>query len=184
MAVQTNQVFVGGVLLYTGPVGTAVPPEPNATPGLAVGAPWPSPWLHAGATEEGVSLAVGSNTVDHFIDEQGEPVLITVGTSNIRILSSLSEDTLETMRLAYGGGVITTATGKKTLKLSDELEVMTAGLDGVAPGGFARRIVIPRVVSVADVTTPNRRSAANRIYGVELRCLSKRSDIYIFNGTA
>lgn len=185
MAIVTSNVLVGAATLYTAPVGTAAPLD-----SLADGAPWLTPWTHVGATEEGVSLAVGTDTVDIRIEEKLSPVLRIFSGSNIRITCGLSEDTIETMKLAYGGGTIATQAaavgvpGKKTLALSDSLTTITAGFEGVNALGFWRRIVIPKVVAMADITTVYRRSANNRSYGVELFSLSERSEILISEKTA
>lgn len=185
MAVNVANVLVGQAVLYTGPVGTV-----NPVDSLVPGAEWLSPWTHVGATEEGVSIAVGTDTVDTRIEEKSAPVHRHLNISNIRLLAGLSEDVLETMVVAYGGGTITSVAagvgqpGKKTLTLSDEFEYVAAGFEGMSPAGLFRRVVIPKVVSVADVTTAYRRAQNNRAYSIELYSLSERSEILIVDQTA
>lgn len=185
MPIVTTNVLVGAATLYTAPSGTAAVADT-----LADGAEWPTPWVMAGATEEGLSFAVGSDTTDIRIEEQSTPVRVTMNTRNIRILVALSEDTVETMKLAFGGGTITTQAaatgviGKKTLKLSDVLDELAAGFEGKSPAGFFRRVHIPRVISVADVTAQYRRAANNRSYAIELRTLSPPADVQIVDKTA
>ena len=185
MAVNTANVMVGVGTGYTAPVGTVNPLDT-----LAMGAPWLTPWVQWGATEEGLSFAVGSDTADIRIEEQAPPVLIVMNARNIRIITSLSEDTVENMKLAFGGGIITTQAagvgtiGKKTLTLSDELEVLKAGFEGRNPFGHWRRVIIPRISSIADVTTAYRRASNNRAYSIELRALCAASEITITDMTA
>lgn len=185
MPITTTNVLVGMATLYTSPSGTAAVADT-----LADGAEWPTPWVNAGATEEGVSFAVGSDTNMIRIEEQSTPVRVTMNTRNIRILAALSEDTVETMKLAYGGGTITTQAaatgtiGKKTLALSDTLDELAAGFEGKSPAGFFRRVYIPRVVSLADITTVYRRAENNRSYAVELTSIAKPADILIVDKTA
>lgn len=175
MAVVLGEVLVGQAVMYTAPVGTAAPLDT-----LATGADWLSPWTHIGATEEGVSLAVGTDTVDIRIEEKLSPVYRLISASNIRVLTGLSQDTLASMKLAYGGGTITTTAGvKETLTLSPILEQIAVGFEAKGANGFARRLIVPKVVSVADITTPYRRTANNRAYGLELYSLSEREEISI-----
>lgn len=185
MPITTTNVLVGAATLFIAPANTIGPPD-----SLADGAQWSSPWVTPGGTEEGVSFAVGSDTTDIRIEEQSTPVRVTMNTRNIRILAALSEDTIENMKLAYGGGIITTTAaavgvpGKKGLKLSEELDELAAGFEGKSPQGFFRRVVIPRVISVADVTTQYRRAANNRSYAIELRAICSVADIDIADKTA
>lgn len=185
MAVTLTNVLTGQATLYTAPVGTAYPADT-----VAEGVAWSSPWVHVGATEEGVSLAVGSDTVDIRIEEQSIPVDVLMNTRNIRVLCALSEDTVENMKLAYGGGTIASTAaavgqpGKKTLTLSDTLDKLACGFEGVSPQGFWRRVRIPKIVSIADVTSAYRRAANNRAYAVELRAICAPSEIQIVDKTA
>lgn len=185
MAVNTAKVLVGTATLYTAPKGTAAPLDT-----LAEGVAWSAPWVHVGGSEEGVSFAVGTDTGDIRIEEQATPVLVVVTAKNIRVLVTLSEDTVENMKLAYGGGsIVTTAAasgqpGKKTLTLSNSLDQLACGFEGLNADGFWRRVYIPSVLSVADVTTAYRRAANNRAYNVELRAVCDPSEIKIVEKTA
>lgn len=185
MPVTNSNVLVGNATLYTAPANTAAPADT-----LADGAAWPTPWVHVGGTEEGVNFAVGSDTNDIRIEEQSTPVLVTMNTRNIRILAVLAEDTVEMMKLAYGGGTIATQAaaagviGKKTLTLSETLDKLAAGFEGKSPQGFFRRVYIPEIISIADITTTYRRAANNRSYAVELRAICAVSAIQIVDKTA
>jgi hypothetical protein len=178
-------VLVGNATLYTAPVGTAYPVDT-----IAAGVEWATPWVHSGGTEEGLSFAVGSDTADIRIEEQSTPVLVTMNTRNIRVLLALAEDTVKTMKLAFGGGTIVTTApgtgvaGKETLTLSDTLDILACGFEGRSPAGLWRRVQIPKIISVADVTTVYRRAANNRSYAVELRAICAASDVKIVDQTA
>lgn len=181
----TANVLVGAATLYTAPAGTSQPADT-----LADGATWLTPWVYAGATEEGVSLLVSTDTNDIRIEEQSTPVMVLVNAKNVRIQAALSEDTIDNMKLAYGGGSIATQAaasaviGKKTLTLVDTLDQLAVGFEGVSPQGFFRRVYIPQVLSVADVTTAYRRAANNRAYQLELRAICPSSSIKIVDKTA
>lgn len=182
----TTNVLVGEARGYTAPVGTTAPLDT-----LATGATWLSPWTYWGGTEEGLSMGVGTTTQDINIEEQSNPVLITVQNRNIRFIVTLSEDTLETMKLAFGasGTIATQAAatgviGKKTLTLAEGITPIMAGFEGVGVEGFWHRVIIPRVVSIADVTTAYRRATNNRSYAIELRAICPVADISIARMTA
>lgn len=186
MPINTAKVIVGHASIFTAPENTVAPLD-----GVDVGTDWSAPWKNVGATEEGVSFAVGTDTNDIRVEEQVQPVAILVTSRNVRAMFALSEDTLESMKLAYGGGVIATQApgpagivGKSTLSLSDSFERLALGFEGLNSFGFFRRVYIPSVLSVADVTTPYRRAANNRSYAVELRAVCKSSDIKIVDKTA
>lgn len=180
-----TNVLVGQATGYTAPANTARPLDT-----LAEGATWLSPWVYWGGTEEGVQLLVGSETGEVRIEEQATPVLIPKTATNVRVRVTLSEDTLETMKLAYGGGTIATVAaasgqpGKKTLTLSDSLDQLALGFEGLNKDGFWRRLYIPKVLSVADVETVYRRAANNRAYLCEFRAICAPSEIRIDDKTA
>lgn len=185
MPLDTTKVLVGHASIFTGPENTPLPDDDEG-----VGIDWDTPWVNVGATEEGVSFIVGTDTQDINIEEQSTPVAILVTRRNVRLTFVLSEDTIEHMKLAYGGGtLVTTAAasavvGKKTLTLSDTLDRLAVGFEGLNPHGFFRRVYVPNVLSLADVTTRYRRAADNRQYAVELRAVCAANQIKVIDKTA
>lgn len=185
-AVVTTNVLVGTASLFTAPSGTAAPADT-----VAAGQTWGSPWTYIGATEEGVTFAFGTTTNNITIEEQPTPVIIVTTEVSIEMRFSLSEDTVESMKLAYGaGGSIATISGatgvaaKKRLTLSPTLARLSAGFEGVNAAGFARRIYVPAVLSVGDVETSYRRAANNRSYPTVLRATCDPTLIVIDDWTA
>ena len=182
---DTAKVLVGYAKLWTAPALTAMPADT-----VAEDAGFVSPWTYVGGTEEGVTLNVSSETGDIRIEEQSIPVRIIATAKNVRIRVALSEDTVENMKLAYGGGTITTVAAgvgqpaKKTLTLSDTLDELAACFEGLNSFGKWRRIYIPKVLSLADVETRYRRAANNRSYPIELRAICAPSDIKVVEKTA
>jgi len=151
---------------------------------------WATPWTAVGATTEGVSITFARQATDIRIEEQSTPVDQKTTTAGFTVAATLAEDTLETMRLAYGGGTITTVApgtgtpGVKKLQLSEDVEHFAIGLEGQAPPrtGIAtpwRRIVIPTVTSVAEVATAYRRAEGQRTYPVSFSSLVSVTEIDI-----
>jgi hypothetical protein len=188
-AITIGNVLVGQATVYTAPANTALVADRTA-----LGATWTAPWVYVGATEEGVSFNVGTDTNDIQVEEQSIPVAVTVNKSNIAVVFTVSEDTLENMKLAYGRGtIVSTIAGspgtgnppEKTLTLSDTLDQLAVAFEATNPlfvGGY-RRVYIPSVLSSADVTTVYRRAANNRSYQVSLRAVCATSAIKIVDQT-
>ncbi len=185
MAVNTKNVLVGTAQLYIAPWAT-VPP---ALPAITVTV-WAPTWVPMGATEQGVKLTVARKTVDIMVEEQPTPAQVTTDTMTISITTSLAEDTIANMKVAYGGGTITavapsvTKTGTTTLTLALGLDKLTVAFQGVNAHGFTRRFYIPEVLSVASVDTSYRRAAAARLYPVKLRAICTPSDVMVVDKTA
>lgn len=187
-----TKVMAGMVAVRLAPYSVASPAVLPADT-VALGGAWPTtpqPWTAAGASEQGASLVFRRGTQSLSIEEQLTPVKVESSEVEMRVEITLAEDTLETMRLAMGGGTVTTTApatgqiGKKTLQLANDLEHYALGLEGKNPEGFWRRMLIPDVVSIADVEVANRRAASLRLYKVSLWCLSSIEQVTIVNMTA
>lgn len=145
----------------------------------AVAEPTGNPlWTSIGASESGATMRFSRSTNDITIEEQLNPVDIATTSVDPRIEVTLAEDTLETMKLAYGGGSITTvapATGQpgyKQLAIAEDIEHLTLGLEGMNTKSQWRRVLWLDVLSVADVETSYRRAETQRLYAVSFRLVS------------
>lgn len=151
---------------------------------------WETPWKAAGATMEGVSFAFAREAQDIRIEEQVTQVDQKTTSVGFTVSVTLSEDTLDSMLYAYGGGDITTVAaasgtpGTKTLVISSEISHFSLGLEGQAPPRTGlptpwRRILIPDVTSVASVETAYRRAAQQRTYNCTFTSLVRPEDVVI-----
>lgn len=185
-SIVTTNVLVGTANLFTAPSGTAAVADT-----IVAGDTWGSPWTYIGATEEGVTVAYNTTTGNITVEEQATPVLVVTTEVGFELRFALSEDTVESMKLAYGaGGSIATISGatgiaaKKRLTLSSSLTKLACGFEGVNAAGFPRRVYVPAVLSVGDVETRYRRAANNRAYPTVLRAICDPSLIKIDDWTA
>jgi hypothetical protein len=187
-----TKVMPGLAAIYLAPFSAATPAVLPADT-VALGGTWPSTpqlWVPIGATEEGVTMAFRRNTQDIMVEEQITPVSVETSDADLRFEVSLSEDTLEVLRIAFGGGVVTTVAassgiiGKKTLALSTDLDHMALGFECKNPEGFFRRMLIPEIVSIADISTPFRRANNARRYRAHFRALVPPESVTIINKTA
>lgn len=155
-----------------------------------LGFAWEPPWEPVGATLEGVTVTFAREATDIRIEEQTTAVDQKTTSAGFTVAVSLSEDTLNTMRYAYGGGTVetiaptATTVGKQRLTISEEVEHFVLGIEGQAPSrpGIAtpwRRILIPDVTSVAEVETAYRRAEQQRVYPATFTSLVPVSDIEI-----
>lgn len=176
-----KNILTGLAALYLQPYNATTPAAlPDDDDPL--GFDWASPWEPIGATLEGITITFSREAQDIRIEEQSTPVDQRTTSAGFTISASLSEDTLQTMRYAYGGGVIETIAagpgtpGKQRLRISEEVEHFAVGLEGQAPArtGIAqpwRRILIPDVTSVAEVETAYRKADQQRVYPVTFTSL-------------
>jgi hypothetical protein len=187
-AYAASNVLYGIGVLFTGPPGTALPSDQN----LGVGSSWVSGgWSYIGSTEQGVSLTFNPTTSDIRIEEQQTPVAALVSDVAIQITTSLSEETLSNIQLAWGnaGTVAVTAAGasqpgKSVLTLSTSFASLACALIGKNQLGFARVLSIPLVMSAGSVKTDFRRAANARLYPLSLNAISPLSDITITDLTS
>lgn len=142
-------------------------------------------WQFIGATQAGISLSWSRKTTDITIEEQPNAVDVATDTLDPTIDCVLSEDTLETMSLAYGGGTITTTAptlttpGVREIKFSEELDHITLGFEGINSKSYWRRGLWQDVLSVAAVKTDYTRSKTQRLYAVSFRLVSPIADMRI-----
>jgi len=184
-----NKVLVGIAAMYFQPYVVATPPElpPDTDPLWEV---WDSPWTPIGATTEGLTFGFQRETNNITIEEQVTPVDIKTTGVNFTAGVTLSEDTLESMLLAYGGGSIEVTApgpgqpGVRKLTISSDTSYFAFGFEGKAPSGFWRRVMIPVVVSIAEAQTAYRRAESQRSYAVTLNSLVAPEDVDIREMTA
>ncbi len=186
---QRKNIITGMAQLYLAPYDATTPVDlpPDTEP---LGFAWSAPWKPVGATLEGITVTFAREATDIRVEEQSTPVDQKTTSAGFTISASLSEDTLDTMRYAYGGGTIETVAptastpGVQRLKISEEVEHFVLGIEGQAPPrpGIPtpwRRVLIPDVTSVAEVETPYRRAEQQRVYPVTFTSLVPVSDIDI-----
>lgn len=184
-----KNIITGMASLFLAPYDATTPATlpPDEEP---LGFPWEAPWEPIGATLEGVTVTFAREATDIRIEEQTTPVDQKTTSAGFTVSLSLSEDALDKMRYAYGGGTIETVAptastpGVQRLRISEEVEHFALGLETQAPArtGIAtpwRRILIPDVTSVAEVETAYRRAEQQRVYPATFTSLVPVSAIEI-----
>lgn len=184
-----DNVLVGQARPFIQPYDPAVPPALPAD-SIPLNGAWGGNWVELGATMKGLEFDFSRKTKKIMVEEQQTPVVITTTDTTFTFGMELSEDTLETMRLAYGGGIITTTAagagqiGVQTLSISAELSNFSFAFEGVNEKGFWRRVLVPVVVSVAAAKTQYVRADKQRTYKVQFESLVDPSQVTIRQMTA
>ena len=181
-------VLVGFAQMYTSPVGTAAPADT-----VAFNESWSTTlpaWVHPGFSEKGLTLNMDRKEKKHMVEEIANPVVISVESSTLKIQFGFAEATLENLKLAAGGGTITTVAaatgiiGKKTLKISEDLEVIQIGFEGKNPQGFFRRVIVPRDVTTGKIKTEFDRAKNKQVFNAEFEAVCSIEDVIIYDKTA
>src|SRR5260370_37502038 len=161
-----TNVLYGVGILFTAAVGTAVPSDEN----LGVGSAWTGlGWAYVGSTEAGVTMTFNPAVQNIMIEEQPTPVAVTINTIDLQITTSLSEETLANVNLAWGNGGTIAVTppgagqpGKSVLSLSPNFQSMSRAMVGKNQLGFARVLSVPTVFSAGQGQAAFRRAAQQR----------------------
>lgn len=188
-AYNGNKVNLGLAAVF---IGAYNPTTPLALPAdtVALGGSWPVGFTAIGATKEGVTLRFARTTNKLYIEEQSTPIRNETETTEVQVMAEFAEDTIETMKTAFGGGTITVTApatgqpGKSRLIVAQDMDKLTLGLEMKNSFGLPRRILIPLVNSTADVEIINRRAAALRTYKVTFEALCPLSTILFDEITA
>lgn len=184
----TTNVVYGTGILFTAATGTAVPSDQN----LGVGSAWTGlGWAYVGATEAGVTVTYNPTTQNIMIEEQPTPVGVAVNTADIQVTTSLTEETLANVNLAYGNSGMIAVTppgagqpGKSVLTLSTNFTSVAVAVVGKNLYGFARVVYIPVVISAGQVQTAYRRAAQQRLYPLTLSAICPFNQISYTDLTA
>lgn len=184
-----DNVNVGVASMYIQPFSLT---SPAALPADTVdlGAVWDTPWVPLGASDSGLEFQFSRKTNDIMIEEQVVPIDTETTSLDFSMNVTLAEDTLATMRLAYGGGVVTSTApgvgtpGIRTLTISTDLENFSFGFEVKNEAGFWRRYLVPKVKSVANVKTAFVRAKDKRMYAVQFQSLVAPEDVIVREKTA
>lgn len=182
---DADKVMHGIANIYFGAKDEALPDEDT----VGYGGDWGSGWDGVGYTEDGVEIESSVDADDIKPSETKTPIDVLVTGSSFVVRFVVMEHTLEMMKLAFGGGTITTTAagasniGKSVLTLSNTLDSYALGFEVENDLGFWDRLYIPHVKSVATVSTPFALDKV-RMFPVEFRGLCDPTEIEYIRKTA
>ena len=150
VAVTTSALTQGPGILYRGTFGQAEPADTQVNT-----APAASGWTDVGGTLGGVNLTVSQK----YKELEGDQIVDTVGRRLVNreagLETDLAEPTLANLALTLNASVPVTGAGFASYDPPNDNSAATPTycaliFDGIAPGGFTRRIFLRRSLSVAD----------------------------------
>lgn len=150
----TAEVYIGPGTLYTAPVGTAFPANPDAAPSGS--------WTEIGYSEEGWLVAFDRTIERVFAAEEINALIVLKTGQETHVRGTVMQATLENLVLSFGGGTISPATpgaGYRTYEPpatteQDEFAVLFR----VPIGSEIRDWHFPRALSVASVEVPHNKA--------------------------
>lgn len=187
-----DNVIVGNAVLMLTPwiVGAVEPNVADATPLFTPADSAWADWTSAGATNEGFKMNVDVSTTQITIEEQSTPVDERQESKTLGLEAELAEDTLTTIKYAWGGSAITVTApasgipGTSKMVLADDVAYWTYVLEMRNKFGLARRIYVPKASMIGSGETSFRRASDKRMYPVRLTTLCRPQDIQIVDVTA
>lgn len=180
-----SKVLVGQARPFIKPYDPEAPPALPDTDTVALNGIWGDGWTEIGATMNGLEFDFDRKTKRIMVEEQQTPVAVTTTDTTFEFNLELAEDSLDTMLLAYGGGVITTVpaasgtVGTRQLQISTELTEFSFAFEGENEYGFWRRVLVPVVISEASAKTMYRRADKQRTYKVTFTSLVDPTQVEI-----
>lgn len=146
MGVTSTNLIQGPATLYVGPFGTAEPATLAAAPGTG--------WIDVGGTKDGIELAVADEYAVLSVDQIIYEIERRRTGRVLTIKTTMAEATLDN----FAAAINNTAPAAGALVLDDGLAAFApayraAILDGLAPGGFRRRVILRKTLSTDSVGT-------------------------------
>lgn len=158
MAVSTTNLIQGPAVMYIGLVGATEPADAQ------INTPPSTGWTDVGATQGGVTLT-STLTIDSLDIDQVPDIPQDVITARSHVIATnLAEATLVNLARSWNLSettAITTGTSPAGSILEPAADLTTFVpvyhaliLDGIAPGGFKRRVILRRGIQTGAVGVP------------------------------
>lgn len=144
MPVTSTNLIQGPAVLYTGTFGATEPTTVATAPGVG--------WTDVGGTKDGVELSIADEYAVLDVDQIIYEIARRRTKRVVTVKTSLAEATLANLALA----IANTAPVSNVLDADDGLAAFAPAygallIDGIAPGGFRRRIIIRKTLPTDSV---------------------------------
>lgn len=146
MPVTSTNLIQGPAVVYGGLFGATEPATVATTPATG--------WTDVGGTKDGVELIVNDEYAVLSVDQIGYEIERRRTNRVVQVKTTLAEATLANLALAIGNA----APVANVLNLDDGLGFFKPAygavlLDGIAPGGFRRRVIVRKTLPTDSVST-------------------------------
>lgn len=146
MGVTATNLIQGPATLYLGAFGVTEPATIATVPGAG--------WTDCGGTKDGVSISIENTWAEMTVDQIVDVIERRKTGRKVMAKTTLAEATLS--NLAYAAALPQPITNKISADNGAGSFVTTYNavlLDGIAPGGFRRRVILRKVVGIDTVET-------------------------------
>lgn len=156
MAVTATNLIQGPATLYAGIFGATEPATVATTPGVG--------WTDVGGTKDGVELQINDEYAVLDVDQIIYEIQRRRTKRVVAIKTQLAEATLENLALA----IANTAPAANVLTADDGLTAFAPSygavlMDGIAPGGFRRRVIVRKTLPTDSVGTAYKKDSQTLI---------------------
>ena len=139
MPVTSTNLIQGPATVYVAPFGTADPATIATAPAAA--------WIDVGGTKGGLELNVSSEFATLTVDQIVDIIESRRTGREVTVKTTMAEATLENIAQAIANA----APVANVLELDDGLAAFKPAysailIDGIAPGGFRRRIIVRKTL--------------------------------------
>lgn len=144
---DTNNLVQGQAVLYTATVGSTEPEDAVVMDVLG------GDWTDVGLLKNGVRIFTRSEFLTLWRDKRFDPSDHKLMKREVFLETNLAEHTLENLKLAMNGGTITEGDDYSTYTPAteeDDVDATALIIDGFAPGGFARRIIVRSATQIGN----------------------------------
>ena len=156
MAVTGTNLIQGPATLYTGIFGATEPATVSTAPGAG--------WADVGGTKDGVELQINDEYAVLDVDQIIYEIQRRRTKRVVAIKTQLAEGTLANLAIA----VANTAPTADKLEADDGLTAFAPAygavlMDGIAPGGFRRRVIVRKTLPTDSVGTAYKKDSQTLI---------------------
>ena len=154
MAVTATNLIQGPASLYVGDFGETEPAD------TAVASAPGGDWTDMGGTQDGVRLIINQEYTELEVDQVVDVPGRRLTKRDVQVATNLAEPTLDNLTYVLNGGAVTSGgTGGTAYEAYDPAMDNSATqptyhallLDGWAPNGKQRRVIVRKVLSVESV---------------------------------
>jgi hypothetical protein len=146
MAVTTTDLIMGPADLYIGDFGATEPLDTaiNTAPGVA--------WTDLGGTQDGVKLVIDQTYTELEVDQIVQVPGARKTKEVLTVETNLAQATLDNLKVVLNGGTTASGTGYKSYEpayatSATQPTYRALLIDGYAPQGFRRRVIVRKVLS-------------------------------------
>lgn len=144
MVVTATNLIQGPATIYFGTFGVTEPATVATVPGAG--------WTDFGGTKEGITLKIDQEWADLTVDQIIDVIQRRRTGRTIAVATSLAEPTLANLASAIGNS----APVAQVLELDNDISAFQPTysailFDGVAPGGFRRRVIVRKTLQTASI---------------------------------